>query len=423
MLYTYERLTDPEVTTPYSSNYSLVKNVTAPDPHTVRVAYREPFVPALESWGMGIVPRHVFGGARGKGFNSHPANRSPIGTGPYRFIRWDPDEKIILEANPGYFRGRPKIPKYVFRIIPDQSVEFLELRNKSIDILLLTPDQYHAYPEFFEGYKKYRLPRAVYTYLGFNLDQPLFRDKKVRTALAMAIDKEDLVRGVLMGLGRAATGPYLPLSWAFDPGVKDFDHDPKRAAEILGEAGWTDSDGDGVLDRGGRPFEFTIITNQGNKMRSLSAEIIQEQLARIGVKVQIRVLEWSTFLKDFIDKHKFDACILGWSLSPDPDQHGIWHSSQRGEGRYNFVSYSNPEVDRLLEAGRREFDPEKRKRLYRRTHRLIHDDIPYVFLYYPDQLPVVSDRVEGVKLAPLSSFGFGWNFEEWRTAGAPARTP
>ena len=261
VLYTYERLVDPDVKTPYSSNYDKVKTVEAPDPYTVRVTYKEPYVPALESWGMGIVPKHVFGGAKGKDFNEHAANKNPVGTGPYVFKEWKTDEKIVLSANADYFDGKPHVARYIFRIIPDNAVEFLELRNKSIDTMILTPDQYHAYPEFFEGYKKFRFPRAAYTYIGFNLEHPLFKEKKIRLAIAHAINKKELVDGVLLGMGQSATGPFLPLSWAFDPDVKDFEYDPGLAKKLLEEEGWKDSGSDGMLEKDGRKFEFTLMTN------------------------------------------------------------------------------------------------------------------------------------------------------------------
>ena len=139
--------------------------------------------------------------------------------------------------------------------------------------------------------------------------------------------------------------------------------------------------------------------------------------------MNIRIIEWSTFIREFIDKKNFDAVILGWTLSPDPDVYGIWHSSQNKEGRYNFVSYENKDVDELLEKGRKEFDAEKRKRMYRRIHRLIHDDVPYVFLFYPDFLPVVHERFRGPEIAPISSFGFGWNFDKWYVPGNQVKYP
>lgn len=423
VLYTYERLIDPEVKTPFASSYDKVKKVEIVDAYTIRITYKEPFVPALESWGTGIIPKHVFGGVKGKAFNEHPANKKPIGTGPYKFKEWKVDEKIVLEANPDYFDGKPHIARYLFRIIPDNAVEFLELRNKTIDTMILTPDQYHAYPEFFEGYTKFRFPRGAYTFVGFNLNHQLFKQKRIREAIAHAIDKKELVDSVLLGMGQYATGPFLPLSWAFDPDIKDFEYQPELAKKILSEEGWQDTNRDGFLEKDGKIFEFTLITNQGNKMRSLSAEIIQQQLKKFGIKMNIRIIEWSTFIKNFVDKHNFDAIILGWNLTPDPDAYSIWHSSQKKEGQYNFVSYENPEVDRLLEEGRKTFNLNKRKMIYRRIHRLIHDDIPYIFLYYPDNLPVIHKRFKGPEIVPISSFGFAWNFDKWYVPKNSVRYP
>ncbi len=404
--FTYEKLIDPGVKTPYGSDYLLVKNLTVIDPYTLRVTYREPFAPALESWGMGIIPKHIF--AKGD-FNSNPANRAPIGTGPYRFKEWKTDEKIVLEANPRYFEGAPYIKRYVYRIIPDQAVQFLELRQQTVDEMGLTPDQWGAYPEFFLRYQKFRYPAFMYSYLGFNLTNPLFKEKKFRQAIAHGVNKKEIIDSVLLGMGTSATGPFPPKSWAYNPAVKDYEHDPRKARALLAELGWQTGK-DGLLYKDGKPLEFTIITNQGNKLRSLAAEIIQSQLRQVGMKVNIRIIEWSSFVHQFIDKRDFEAVILGWNLSRDPDQYSIWHSSQKGEGKYNFVSYANPEVDRLLEKGRRTFDQTERQLIYQRVHEIIADDLPYLFLYNPESLPVIHKRFHGPEVAPL---GLGWNFYKW----------
>lgn len=407
VVFTYERLIDPKVLTPYGSDFALVKSVTAVDPHTVRVVYQEPFAPALESWGMGLIPKHVF--EKGD-FNSNPANRAPIGTGPYKLQELKTDEKAVLVANPDYFEGRPNIDRVVIRVIPDGSVQFLELRSQSIDSMGLSPDQYIAYDTFFQNYQKFRYPSFSYTFLGFNLKKDIFKDLRVRQALAMALDKREIIDGVLLGYGQSASGPFPPSSWAFDPAVPELPFDPGRAKALLAEAGWRDTDGDGVLDRKGKPFSFTVFTNQGNKMRELTALILQAHLARVGIKVDVRVLEWSSFIHDFVDKGNFDTILLGWNLGRDPDQYLIWHSSQKGEGRYNFVGYSNSVADQLWEEGRRTFDQAKRQVLYRRLHRILAQDLPYIFLYYPESLPTVHKRFQDVIAAPA---GLGWNFREW----------
>lgn len=407
VVFTYQRLIDPKVMTPYGSDFALVKSVTAVDPHTVRVVYKEPFAPALESWGIGIVPQHIF---QNTDFNTNPANRAPIGTGPYKFQILKTDEKTVLVANPHYFEGRPNIDRVVIRVIPDSSVQFLELRSQSIDSMGLSPDQYMAYDSFFKHHQKFRYPSFSYTFFGFNLQRELFKDLRVRQALSLALDKREIIDGVLLGYGRSATGPFPPSSWAFDPTVPELLFDPVRAKALLAEAGWWDTDGDGVLDKDGKPFAFTVITNQGNKMREQTAVILQAHLARVGIKVEVRVLEWSSFIHDFVDKGNFDAIILGWNLGRDPDQYLIWHSSQKGEGRYNFIGYQNPLADKLWEDGRRTFDQRERQVIYRKLHRMLAEDLPYIFLYYPEALPTVHKRFQSVIVAPA---GIGWNFREW----------
>jgi peptide/nickel transport system substrate-binding protein len=406
VLFTYQKLRDPKVHTPYSSDFDDVKSLRVLDPHTVQVIYRKPFSPGLASWGMGIVPKHIF---RQGDFNTHPANRNPIGTGPYRFKEWKTDQYILLEANPDYFEGRPHIQYYVYRIIPDQSVEFLEMRNQSVDAMSLTPDQYKAYSSIFEHHRRFRYPAFQYTYLGFNLRNPLFKDLRVRQALTLAIDRQTLVKGLLLGLGQPITGPFPVTSWAYDPHVPALPHSPEKARALLSECGWQ-ANSHGRLEKNGKPFSFTIITNQGNKLRELCAEVIQQQLRAVGIDVKIRILEWSTFIHQYVDKQDFEALILGWQLGRDPDNYSMWHSSQQGEGQYNFVGYSNPAVDQWLLEGRETFDLKKRQVIYWKIHAQIAHDLPYIFLYCPDDLVAIHKRFRGPEVAPL---GMGWNFREW----------
>ncbi len=406
VLFTYEKLRDPKVHTPHSSDYDVIQSVTAPDPWTIKVVYEKPFAPGLASWGIGVVPKHIF---KNGDFNSHPANRRPIGTGPYRFKEWKTAQHILLEANPDYFEGKVFLSRFVYRIIPDQSVQFLEMRNQSLDSLALSPDQYKAYDEIFENHQRYRYPAFAYSYMGLNLKNPLFKDRRVREAVACSIDRNTLVKGLLLGLGQPVTGPYPISSWAYNKKVPITPFDPARAKKLLFEAGWKPGPG-GMLYKDGKPFAFTIITNQGNKLRELAAQVIQQQLRQVGMDVKIQIIEWSTFLRQFINKRDYEAMILGWSLGLDPDNYAMWHSSQQKEEQYNLVGYSNPEVDRLLDQGRQTFGEKKRQAIYWRIHELIAADYPYIFLYCPDNLVAIHKRIEGPEVAAA---GLGWNFWQW----------
>ncbi len=406
VLFTYEKLKDPKVHTPYSSDFEDVSSLKAIDPYTVRVTYRKRFAPGLASWGMGIVSRHVYGTGD---FNNHPANRAPIGTGPYRFKEWKTDQYILLEANPDYFEGKPNIQRYVYRIIPDSSVQFLEMRNQSIDSISLTPDQFKAYDAIFEHHQRYRYPSFKYVYVGFNLKNPLFKDIRIRQALAYAIDRQTMVQGIVLGLGQPITGPFPVTSWAYNSAVQPMPYDPQRAKNLLAECGWKPG-ADGRLMKNGKPFTFTLMTNQGNKVRQLCSEVIQQQLKKVGIEVTVRIVEFSTFIHQYIDKKNFEAIVMGWQLGRDPDNYAMWHTSQQKEGQYNFCGYENAQVDEWLVKARETFEQSERQALYRKIHAQIANDVPYIFLYCPDELLAVHKRFRGPAVAPL---GLAWNFKDW----------
>ncbi|MDH4026285.1 MAG: ABC transporter substrate-binding protein, partial [Desulfuromonadales bacterium] len=192
--------------------------------------------------------------------------------------------------------------------------------------------------------------------------------------------------------------------------VKRYDYNPELSRSLFAEAGWVDSDDDGVLDKDGERLAFTIVTNQGNDLRSKTAEIIQRRLKEVGVSVEIRVVEWATFLKEFIFPGNFDATILGWSGGPEPDQYNIWHSSKTAPRELNFVKFSNQEVDGLLETGRRTFDQEERKLIYDRFQEILAEEQPYTFLYVGEALPAVANRIRGIEPSPA---GISHNFNYW----------
>ncbi len=410
VLFTYQLLVDPDTPTAYAERYMQVSKAETPDAHTFRVHYEKPLASALISWGVGIHPRHLL---EGEDVTASPLSRSPVGTGPYRFVEWKTGEKIELKANPDYFEGEPFIQRVVYRFIPDPSTMFLELQSGGLDMMDLTPIQYARQtetPAFKRNFNKYRYPAFGYTYLGFNLRRPLFQDKRVRQAFAHAINKQEIVDGVLLGLGQIATGPYKPGTWPYNPDVRRYAYDPEQARTLLAEAGWRDSDGDGVVEKDGRDFSFVLMTNQGNDSRIKAGEIIQRRLADIGIDVKLRVVEWASFLKEFINPGDFDALIMGWNIPMDPDGYNVWHSSKTRPGELNFINFQNAEVDELLEKGRRTLDQEQRKAYYDRFQEILAEEQPYVFLFVPDALPAVAARVHGIEPAPA---GITHNFIRW----------
>lgn len=410
VLYTYQVTVDPKTPTAYAGDFLKVKKAEVLDDYTFRVTYDKPFAPSLISWSSAVLPRHLL---EGQNITKSSLARHPVGTGPYLFKEWLAGQKIVLVSNADYFEGRPYVDGHVTRIIPDMATMFLELRARNIDMMGLTPLQYTRQTEnnlFRQSFDKYRYLAFAYTYLGYNLKHPFFADKRVRQAISYAINKEEIISGVLLGLGKPATGPYKPGTWAYNENVKTYSYNPQKAWELLRAAGWTKTNNDGFLEKDGRPFTFELVTNQGNETRQKCAEIIQRQLKEVGIDVKIRILEWAAFINDFINKRRFEAVILGWTIPLDPDAYDVWHSSKTAPEELNFISYKNPEVDALLEKARSTFEQKLRKKYYDRFQEILVEDQPYTFLYVPDELVIISKRFRGIEPAPI---GLSHNFIKW----------
>jgi len=411
--FTLELIRNEHTQSAYKSDYTLVSGFDTPDPQTFIVHYSEPFSPALASWSsLGILPKHIF---EHVDIMNTELSRKPKATiGPYQLADWQSQQSILMKANPDYFDGPVWISERLTRIIPDRATQFLELSAGRLDSVGLTPVQYQRLfdtkPLLKANYTRYKYLDFVYTYLGFNLKRKPFDDIRIREAIAYAINRQEILDGVQLGLGETIASPYKPGTFWVNQKLKPRPYDPEKARTLLTEAGWRDSDGDGIFDKNGTPLSFTILTNNGNKQRADAATIIQHRLKKIGIEVKIRLVEWSAFIENFINKRQFDAVILGWSLSPDPDQFTIWHSSQTGPRQFNFLSYSNAKVDAALETARRTFDRQQRKVQYDIMQEEIYKDVPMVFLFAPYSLPVMHKRIHGVKPAPA---GIGYNSEHW----------
>lgn len=422
VLFTWKLVTDEKTRSPYASDYQLVKKATTPDALTFSVTYDQAYAPALDSWaGLQILPKHLL---EDQDIHTTAFARNPVGSHYYKLDSWTHGENLKLSRNPTSVLGAAKIDKLVTRIIPDNSAQFLELMADNIDLMALDPIKYSriipARPELQKKLALYKELGNSYTYLGFNLKHKPFDDIRVRKAINYAIDKQEIIDGVYLGLGINIASPYKPSTRWSNPDLQPYSYDPNKAKALLKEAGFIDSDGDGILERNGKPFSFEIITNQ-NKEREKSAVLIQRRLKDIGIDVQIRAIEWASFISRFIKTGDFDAVVLGWSLGLDPDQFSIWHSSQNQPGQFNFIGYNNPQIDQLLEQGRLEMDIDKRTKIYHEFAKVLLEDSPIIYLSAGYGLSAIHKRVKGID-SPAPPAGIGYNSHEWYIPSPLRRT-
>ena len=413
VLFTWKTVTDDKTRSPYGADYKLVKRAEAPDSNTFKVTYAQPYAPALDSWsGLHILPKHLL---KDQDINNTPFSRNPVGSHYYQLDQWKKGESLSLKRNPNATQGQAKIDHLVSRIIPDRAAQFLELMADNIDSMSLNSIQYArifpSRPDLTAKIAQYKELGNSYTYLGFNLKHRPFDDVRVRQAINYAIDKQEIIDGVLLGLGLPVASPYKPGTRWSNPKLQPYPYDPHKAIALLKEAGFEDHDHDGILDRNGQPLSFEILTNQ-NKEREMSAVLVQRRLKEIGIDVKIRVVEWATFISRFIKTGDFNVVLLGWGLGLEPDQFNIWHSSQQAPGQFNFIGYNNPKVDKLLEAGRLELNPDKRMKIYHEFSEILLEDSPVVYLFAGYGLPAIHKRVKGID-DPAPPAGIGHNSYEW----------
>ena len=385
--FTYRAIMDDATASPRKPDFDLILHVETPDEHTFRVTYRKPYSPALESWMISLLPAHLLEG-KPSSWWAQNFNRTPVGTGAFRFAEWKTNEFIRVERNTDYFDAPgPWLDGIVYRFMPDQLTLRLAFETRQVDFWVAEPWTINAFvndPRF----QVFTSPTSSYTYIGWNLKRPLFQDPLVRRALAHAVDVPSMVRFILYGHGLQSTGLFTPQMWFFNPDIKPFAYDPDKARGLLAEAGWKPGP-DGILQKNGERFSFTLITNNGNEVRRDIATLTQDGLKQLGIEVKVQLYEWAVFLKNHINKGDFDAMVLGWSLGNSYDQFQIWHSSQTNPEQLNVVGYKSEKTDRLLDDIRQEYNREKIIDIAGDLQRTIYQDQPYLFLYVPEGTSVM----------------------------------
>ncbi|MDD2717970.1 MAG: peptide-binding protein [Candidatus Wallbacteria bacterium] len=387
-----------------------VKTVEALDRYTVKVTYLKPYSPALQNYSLKIIPRHIF-----KNYDFHDNtefNSHPIGTGPYKFKEWTSGEQVVLEANENYFEGRPFLDRYIFKVIPDSSMAFLALLRQDLDILRITPDQYVKQAdsdEFKKYFLLYRCPSpASFCTIGYNEKEAIFQDRRVRQALTMAIDRQELIKNIFYGFAETLDGPWVKTNWAYDNSIVPLPYSPDKARQLMGEAGWVDKDNDSVLERDGKKFEVKITALNGEKIHELLAKAAIDFWSRIGVRAKLELVDGKT-LKELCFLGTFDALIGQWGTY-DPDLYYFFHrweipEPEKNKNGKNFVAYSNTlEVDALIQAARTTMEVKARIELYHKLQAVIYRDQPYTFLCAPDVLYAANSRIHGLKVSPAGIF-------------------
>ena len=414
VVYSFRMIMDPKVDCAHLRNYFKdIETVQKTGKYSFRVVWKKPYFRSLEmSGGIPLVPKHVFDD--GADFNKNPAGRHPIGTGPYKFVSWTTGRKIVIERNERFYGKKPFWKRVVFKIIKDDPIALQIFKKEQLDMIGLRPFQWERQTEsraFQRKFNKVDFYLPAYSYLGWNLRREPFSDRRVRLAMTHMVDRKPILDKIFYGLGTIVTGPFYVKGPEYDRNIKPYPYDPKRAEELLAEAGWRDTDEDGWLDKEGNKFSFELLMPSGVIEYEQMATVLKEDLKTIGVDMGIRRIEWATFLR-FVHEHKFDAYAAAWILAYVSDPYQLWHSSQAEKGS-NYVGFVNGEADILIDKIRREFDGEKRRKMCYRFHEIIHDAQPYTFMFTSKSLMAYTKAIEGFRTYVIRP---GYDIRQWRRA-------
>jgi peptide/nickel transport system substrate-binding protein len=391
--WTFDSLLNGSIRSVKASTYRQVERIVAPDEWTIIFHLKEPHSPLLwllADGNIGIVPY-----GSGSEFNRHP-----VGSGAFRFVHMIPDKEVLIERNPEYWGPAPKLARVRFAVVPDTTTRALELRKGSADVAInaLSPDMVSTIERDGELAIE-RSPGTIYTYLAFNLRDPVLKDVRVRQAIAYALDRQPLIHYLWRDQARPAASLLPPQHWAYNADVPRYEHDPARARQLLDEAGYKPN-------ASGIRFRLAMKTSTEETTR-LFAAVLQQQLREVEIELDIRTFEFATFYSD-VQKGAFQLHSMRWiggNEDPDHFEH-IFHSASIPPRRANRTYYSNARVDALIEQGRRETDQQKRKAAYAEIQRILAEDLPYVNLWYLDNILVHTSRVRNLRLSSRGDYEF-----------------
>lgn len=408
VLFTLKKIADPatEAVQIASGFESLdLANTKVIDPNTIAVAFKQVFAGQLTQFNNVLVlPEHVY--AAGD-FKNDFTSRA-VGSGPYRLVRRVPGTEVLLQLRPDYWGEKPYLQNVLLKVIVDNNTAWNALKHNDIDETMITSDTWlreSRRPDLEKVIDFRRFYQLQYNYIAWNEHDPLFADARVRRALGMCLDLPSIISNIYHGTARALNSDFTPDQWAYNPNVPVLPFDPVAAKKLLNDAGWFDTKNAGVLERGGQPFKFDFFVFAGGNGVAI-AQVFQEELGKIGVKMNIVTLEPATMIQRIL-AGQYQAAYMGWDLDPDPDPYNRLDSKSFPPRGQNFVFYSNPEADRLIEAGRTELDFSKRVKIYQQLDETLAADQPYTWVLQSSVKWAISKRVHGVKESR------GWGLFMW----------
>jgi len=414
--FTYDLVADPVVASP---RISYVEHMTPDgrprvlDPFTVRFEFTHAYdrQTQMSHTGLGIYPKHVLQKLDRASLRGSDFDKDPTVSGPWKLGKWDRGSTITLVPNPGYTgENPPTLKRVILKVVPEYATRLIELESGSVDMIesFQTVEDISRIEEARPDLKMYDRGKRFLDYVGWNLANPLFEDKEVRQALTLAIDREKLVHDLLTTKSGEVYGVQA-VSWITPElcdvqsgDIQPFPYDPARAKEILAAHGWKDTNGDGILDKDGKPFRFELLTNSGNARRAKAVIIIQALLKNVGVDCQIASVESNNFFER-MRKRDYEAALSGWSAGLFVDPIELWHSDTPDHRyEFNFTGYHNPEADALMEEGMRTADPDVANEIWKRLQAMIYDDQPYTYLFWRSEVLPLDARFQGAKVDILS---------------------
>lgn len=395
VLFTLNKIIDEQSLQFSAAFESLDREQTkALDEHTVRVVFHEPHAGRILSFNLGVMPEHVYATGNFK------TNAKVIGNGPYVLASRRRGRSIVLERRNDYWREKPRIQSFLFRPIVDDATAWKALQRGDVDVARINNETWARAkddPRIAGRYRFLDVYRLGYNAIVWNLSDPLLSDARVRRALAMSFDRQSIIDRLYHGQARPVTGPFTPDSWANNSEVAPVTYNPQAASALFASAGWRDTNGDGVLDRGGKPFVLTLLVIAGSDTSIDQAQVFQQSLKAAGVTLEIKPLDESAFYEQVLARN-YQSAYVSWTNDPDPDPSSLFHSSQI-DGGMNIVGYRSEEADQLMDEARIESDPVRRADLYHELHEVLARDQPYLWIVQVGEKWAVHHRVRDVQAA------------------------